>query len=363
MDEKTRETLHHILFDRPDVLTMDESRLVAESLDAISAASTIWPLTSDSNHSGRTDAMLGLMFLALGEDESVPVHLLELVEADRYLQRHHATHYVGAKRPTRALIPTDKVNEKLFIKEKNGNYKIGVGRDKSGKDVIVKVNISELPSGLTRTDQDVYLACGALWLAGNAVVSPSQIAATLGWSHGKIPDIIKSVDKMRRTFVDINNTAEHVAFGRVEYIRKTYLLPCEMHTAFINGRECLDSVLLFSMPPMVEYAQLTRQVQEVPSLAMRGKVSEKNIKLRAYIRRRVLAKRMTPFAKWSTILKDTGTDDPKHKGRVRNQILAVFQELQADGTIYGYESDDRGVYWFKTKAAYNKFLRDKNRKE
>lgn len=364
MDEKTRTTLHRILFDRPERLTIEESRLVSEAVEAVNAASAVWPLTTESVHGSRSDAVVGLLFLAMNEGENASVNVQDLVEADKYLQRHYTTDYIGAKRPTYALVTTDKINDRLFIKDKNGEYKIGVGTDKSGKRVIVKLNVSELPSGLTRADQDVYLACGALWLAGNVIVSPSQIAATLGWSHSKIPDIIESADKMRRTFIDIDNTAEHVAFGRAEYVRKTYLLPCEIHhAAFINGRECIDAIMMFSMPPMIEYAQQTRQVQEIQSLAMRTKVSDRNIKLRAYIRRRVVSKRTANFALWSTIFKETDSYDPKHKGRVKGQILAVFQELQADGTIYGYADDERGVYWFRNKAAETRYFRDHKPKE
>lgn len=360
------EKLHYLLSERPERLLPDDIALLREAWDAMDAAMHVWPLISDQGRSSTIDAIVGLSALALPEgiDGEELQDVAELGKRFEYIKswatadEEASTISVRSCKPRNAMLPMDNVNAKLWVLQSDDGGNVIVGY-KHGRAITVSLDVSRMPSGFTKFDYDVYLACGALWYAGNFVVTPNQIAACLGISTNtrSIKQTMDSIDKMMSTIIDVDNSIEAMTYRGKRDVWATnryrgMLLPCGYTYAKVNGVACDHAIHLYAIPPMIKYAIDTHQVVQIPSLALPVLRTKRNVALNAYLRQRILKNRLSHTALWKTIFKDSGTTDQKHIGELKKIVFQLMDWYKKIGMIYDYRSDDRCIWWYISEREF-----------
>ena len=166
-------------------------------------------------------------------------------------------------------------------------------------------------TNITEYDKSIFNGVISQLEAGNRALTPAMIyRAVAGLDDAQYVSpqqkaaVTKSIEKMRRTWINIDATAEYRAYlghNKNMKVQKanfdTHLIVADRATAIINGAR--HSAYIFAntsdgaikMPALYDYAKISGQILNVPVEAMRLPINntEKNIILRDYLLREIWA--------------------------------------------------------------------------
>lgn len=212
-------------------------------------------------------------------------------EAETGQEAMHAT----ALRADLFEYPTDKPNTNLWpllLKaDANGqlsiNFEMANDKDKrKGKRVPLVYSINfdalddvQIVKRLTIYDKRVYGAVSALFNAGNTVITPSQIYAAMGntseCNSYDTKKIYTSIKKMARAWIYLNNEREAEVYKRyLVFDYEGYLLPCEFHPAYINGKYVDTAICIYREPPLITFAKQRKQIATIDVKLLQSPISK-----------------------------------------------------------------------------------------
>ena len=224
-------------------------------------------------------------------------------------------------------------------------------------------------------DKAVHNAIASLWVAGhqdeknlNEYITPRMIfqilAGNINESREIGPEIrkeiLRSIDKMRKTEITINNSDEAKKFGYKQFTYQSSLLPSERIEGIkLNGNEVIDCIHILKKPPLFEYANIKNQVGsvEVKMLNVPIKNTLSNIELKEYLLQRILSiknpkSNLSPTIKYSTVYEYLRITAPnskalaKKKEKVRKNIITLLDAWKGANFIKSYAEEKEG----KSKA-------------
>lgn len=218
----------------------------------------------------------------------VPISLVgaELAEAWNKISNMPAIplSVIASKHLRKLDFPIDKLNNnvwKQLEEDMHGQLAIGMG---GNQEVIYTISFDDLPVHITRRlepfDKRVYVAAAALFNAGNAVISLTQIYNNMG-NEGKpgqktLERIADSITKMAAARVSINNEAEAAVTNYERFVYDAPLLPMERVQAFINSKRTEAAIHLFREPPLVSFARSRKQITTVDKKLLNTPLSKTN---------------------------------------------------------------------------------------
>ena len=219
---------------------------------------------------------------------------------------------------------------------------------------------------LTPFDKLVYIVVGALFNAGNDVVSATQIYKIMG-NNGNpgasdLKDINDSLTKMGAAKVTIDNKQEVEAYADYEQGKKgrhkkdgykhfkydASLLPFERCSAYINDQFTDSAIHIFREPPLISFARGRNQLTTFSQKLLESPVSktEANLRLQDYLLThigRIKAGTAKNKMLYSTIFERCQITDKKQKQRAPEKIERYLRHYVAEGWISGYKMDPDGV--------------------
>lgn len=140
-------------------------------------------------------------------------------------------------------------------------------------------------------------------------------------------EIIRSIDTLMNTTIEIYASAEVEAGWRKEAEYIGHLLPCErmsQKTVRLNGQEVTDCIHLFRNSPLYDYARGINQISRASIEMLSAPVNntQENITLKGYLLRQITSMRsphskLKPVIRYDTIYEYLGLDkndsDIRHK--------------------------------------------------
>lgn len=273
---------------------------------------------------------------------------------------------VAAQHIEKVEYPVDKINSNVWdlldaAGDLNGQYVFAVERRGADKQISVyyTVDFSALEKDLTITkqldpfDKLVYIVTGALYNAGNPVISLSMIYNAMGYTgrpnSNDIEKIHRSVTKMRKTFISLNNKEESAAYGKaVRFYYENYLLPCETIEARINGQLTAAAIKLHCEPPLIQYAKKKKQITTFPPALLQAPISKttQNIQIQDYLIERIAHAKGGSGKKkilFSTIYEKAGITTVKQRQRAPEKICRFLDHFKSCQYIAGYKMEKDGV--------------------
>ena len=282
---------------------------------------------------------------------------------------------VISKRASNFTFPTAYTNNAIFWKSDNfyNGGKIPIKQEKSGSkkkvSTMVSVDFDELRANgkvtisgrkeLSPYDNIIYDAVGTLYAAGNEYITPRMILQLISGNRSKganktqIDAVENSLKKMAFTYLQIDATEEHKAFGYDLFIYSGVLLPGEFVQAQINGSaaSCLH---LFREPPLRTYARQKGHIASVDiKLLDTPNVSntEETIILKGYLLRQINAikkGKISNTMRYDTVYEHLQLSDPsrKQKHRVRTKIKDILNEWKAQKFIEKYEETQKNREYY-----------------
>ena len=297
-------------------------------------------LAAKLDKEGRGDDMarwLSMSPYALYHDEDFKKELFALPHA-----KEDAEHF-SAKLSETLQLPLDKPNSKIWDMlvpaEKTGqlNFAFDTRSYKDGKEekndahVIFSINFDELShcqitKSLTPYDKRVYIACDALWKAGNEVVSASQVYRMMGNagtpSAAQLKKINTSLSKMRSAIIYVDNEPETKAgYKYPRFVYDGSLLPFERKTCYFRNNIAESALHLLRRPPMADFAEQRGQVTKITRALLESPINktEKNLAIEDYLLERIA--RMKHERGQRTILIETLCDTCHITGKKDKQRL------------------------------------------
>lgn len=214
-------------------------------------------------------------------------------------------------------------------------------------------------------DKLAYIAVGALYNAGNKVVTLSQIYYAMGYTGKKPGDsdrdkIFKSITKMRKADIFFSNEAEAQRYKYPLYKYTGYLLPCDICEAIVNGNRTEVAIRLFAEPPLITFAKQRQQITTLDIKLLQAPVSktDENLQIQDYLLERI-SKAKNGKARSCRILLKTLYDhagipdkpktntEKQQKKRAPEKIKRYLTHYQGQGFItrFTMEKDGMTVHW------------------
>lgn len=212
-----------------------------------------------------------------------------------------------AKQAEKLLYPLDKPNSKIWNMltkaNKNGQMGFNTAPDQNAV-VLFSINFDDLPpelkisKTLTPTDKRVYVALHALYVAGNEIVTVTQIHRQMGNkskpSQEQLEKIWDSVKKMGFAAITIDTEREAEAAEEGSKLKERFkyigtLLPFEAVPAWINDRFTEAAIHLLREPPLVDFAKQRDQVTTIGRKLLESPISktDANLRLEDYLLERI----------------------------------------------------------------------------
>lgn len=225
---------------------------------------------------------------------------------------------------------------------------------------IYSINFDELGSNLkisktlTPYDKRVYIAVSALFNAGNDVITLTQIYYAMGYTgkpaKKQIERINESVEKMRKAYVTLDNTAEANALKNVKRFKyDDYLLPLKSITAVVNGKLSDRAIKLYEEPPLIRFAKQRNQVTTITVKLLQSPISKTdgNLAIDDYLLEQISRKKRTgtkPFRLlYDTIYKRTNITTKLQRSRAPEKIKTYLDYYEQEGFIKGYTIQPDGI--------------------
>lgn len=270
---------------------------------------------------------------------------------------------IGGKRIKELGFPIDKVNAniwKLLEKDMGGQIAIAAESSKSKKqlNIYYSINFEEIDKDVTITrqlepfDKRVYIAIGALWAAGQQIITIGQIYDAMGYAgepgSADYQRITTSVMKMMGARIYINNAEEAKAYKYDKFVYHASLLPMERIDAIVNGKTVNSAIHLFREPPLISFARGRKQITTVKRQLLTTPLSKTNanIMLEDYLIERIAhakSGKLSPKIKYSTIFEEAHITEKKQRQRAPAKVQKILTHYQKCGHIKGFEVEPDGI--------------------
>lgn len=246
----------------------------------------------------------------------------------------------------KTLYPMDKMNAVTYgrsVEDYEKTLEINVASKKSDKaiNVTYSVNFEALDASVSRSlshfDKQVCIAAAAHYAAGNNVVSLSQIHTAMGNngrpSQKQIARIAESIDKLAKTEITIDNTAEAIAYkGRKKVVDKEMIITCKRRDAYINGHLTEGAVFMFDLPAPIRFARDRGQIITLDLKVLQSPMNktEETLILQDYLIRRISRKGDPRRILISTLLSKLGVQGATQKWRTiekAKKLLSYYKEI------------------------------------
>lgn len=269
---------------------------------------------------------------------------------------------IAGKRIRDVGFPIDKVNAniwKLLERDMGGQIAIAAESSKSKKqlNIYYSINFDSLGADVVITrqlepfDKRVYIAIGALWAAGQQIMSLGQIYDAMGYvgepGSADYQRISASITKMMGAHIYLNNTEEAKAYKYDRFVYDASLLPMERINAVINGKKA-EAIHIFREPPLITFARGRKQITTVKRQLLASPLSKTNgnIMLEDYLLERIAhAKngRLSQKIKYATIFEAAHITEKKQRQRAPAKVKKILDHYQTCGHIKGYTVEDDGI--------------------
>ncbi len=267
--------------------------------------------------------------------------------------------------------PVDKPNSVIWsiveaasIMNSAGQMQIGINTSKDGSNPDQLIYISlisddldiNISKNLTPFDKRCYIAAAALYNAGNAVISTTQLYYMMGGQR-KNPNaedkrkIEESLLKMGTTRIFIDNEQE-IKFAK-NYVHFKYdasLLPFERTSAYINGKYTDSAIHLFREPPLISFAkEHNNQITTIPRklLASPQNKTDENLRIEDYLIERIAHIKNPKFPTQNKTLYSTIFEACNIKGkqrqRAKKKIHNLLEYYKSCSWIIGYTESEDGI--------------------
>lgn len=263
--------------------------------------------------------------------------------------------------------PIDKVNSKVWkLLEQDTHGQIAIAAEKRSSkkqlNILYSINFDALDKEVSISrrldpfDKRVYVAISALYKAGNVLISFSQIHSAMGYTtrpaKSDIERIRKSVYKMRRAIVYLDNAQEAAAYRYERVQIDGPLLPAFMKSGIINGKPVDEALGLICEPPLMAFARGRKQITTIERKLLETPVSktDQNLLIEDYLLERIArakAGRQPAKILFSTLYKETKITTSKQRQRAGEKIKAILDHYVQCGPklggISGYKITDDGI--------------------
>ncbi|MCL2355467.1 MAG: hypothetical protein FWC68_06410, partial [Oscillospiraceae bacterium] len=253
--------------------------------------------------------------------------------------------------PDRHIKPNNKLSNQITRNMINeGEIPLRVSGAKQKNKVITKVTISSKNNyKIELYDREVCDAVATLYHADNEIITPAMVWRAMNGLTGSetvsdkpTKEVIESIDKCREILVKIDYIQESEMYGRdiAEATKKGYiegyLLACDKVALSVGGH-MVEGYIMLRKPITYSYAQVSRQIVNVPVKLLNTKKSNRNnndmMILRGQLLRRVEQ------------IKHQNSKVSKNKGEVNNKIsyysdkknkenIGIFELLQVTEANY-----------------------------
>lgn len=303
-------------------------------------------------------------------DEWLSMDVWDAWRSPEYLQAMNA---VQGGNPPRTILkevtdvtyPLDKINSNIwnFLNEAaDGQLTFNFDTTGKGKKekvaVIFSINFDGLALNvskkLSQYDKRVYIACDALWKAGNPVFSISQLYRAMGNtgtpSAEQLKKLNNSLSKMRVTIISVDNHQEVDAnYKYSSFVYDAPLLPFERVTGYFGNHITEAAIALMRRPPLSEFAERRGHVTKIPHKLLQSPISktEKNLALDDYLLERI--GRMKGKEKnsrkilLSTVFKECHISEKKDIKRTPEKLCRLLTYYQKCGWIKGFSIDEEAI--------------------
>ena len=280
---------------------------------------------------------------------------------------------------------TTKLETKVFSPKDNPAFygdsseiQMWVGNNKKKELLtIVSIDFNEMkkkgvliPSEkwLTHFDREILCAAVSLYEAKNVYITPKMIYQALSGNNKDVKmtpamrdEIIKSIDKLMGTIIEINASEEVKAGWRQEAEYKGALLPCKRVSKKdirINGQEVIDCIQLLGSSPLYDYAKGINQISRASIDMLNAPVNNtpENITLKGYLLRTITSmkspkSKLKPVIRYDTIYEYLGIEntDKMAKKRVRDRTKEILNFWVNEGLITGFDEEKEGKTFEKIK--------------
>lgn len=207
---------------------------------------------------------------------------------------------------------------------------------------------------LTPFDKRVYTAIGALFNAGNTVISLSQIYTAMG-NTGRPPKstldkINDSITKMLRAVIYISNEPEAKVYNYPRFVYDGSLLPMErISNVNINGKTTEVAIHILREPPMISFAKNHgNQLTAVPIKLLQSPISktDNNLQIEEYLIERIAKAKKGSLSNkilMSSIYEGANITDTKQKQRLPEKLIRYLDHYKKENFIKGYSMSPDSV--------------------
>ena len=305
-------------------------------------------------------------------DSTFTKEVLEIVRA-KYAEIESAgqelfgekTLSVTGKKVKSVGLPVDKVNSKIWrLLESDLGGQLAFAaesvKDKGKRQLSIyfSIDFSALDSAVKITrqlepyDKRVYIAIGALWAAGNQIITIRQIYYAMGGegepSQNQMQKIDDALTKMSAARIFINNAEEAQAYKYPSFRYDASLLPMERVKARINGNQVESAIHLFREPPLISFARGRKQITPIRRELLTTPLNwtNQNLSLEDYLLECIAhAQRGTRSKKmlYAKIYAEAKITAAKQKQRAPEKIRAILDHYKKQGHIKGYTEESDGI--------------------
>ena len=277
------------------------------------------------------------------------------------------------------LQPVDKPNNRLWDMARDsakhgGQLTLDISTQtdkdkKAGKDPIIYLALTfdDIPANVRITkelnayDKRVYIAVGALWDAGNKIVTVSQIYHMMGNTKrpnsNDVKKINDSLTKMGFARLYINSEDESkIHKGYTGFKGDAPLLAFNRGAAFVNGQLVEAAIVLLDEPIMIKFPRERKQVEQIPLQLLMTPISQsnRNLEIEDYLltricrmksptggtQRKILYESVFAYCRINTL---SGKTKEKAKARTRETIDKLMAYYKETGFIKEYTVEAAGI--------------------
>ena len=216
----------------------------------------------------------------------------EIVQDIREALEQGKTPRITIKRPDSVEYPIDKINSNVWnlLQEDTAGQLTFAAEKKGSKtqlDILYSIDFALLETtGIKITkqlqpfDKRVYIAAAALFNAGNAIITLTQIHYAMGNTkrpaNNQLQKIRNSVLKMISARITVDNTSEaekYKAYGKFVY--NGVLLPVEFVEQYnVQGSLTEAAIHIFREPPLIAFSKQRGQITTVPVKLLQSPLSK-----------------------------------------------------------------------------------------
>ena len=378
--ESLSEMLNNILSQNAGDLLQAVNEIIGEALKLINEITELKPyLEKELEKEGYGFTFADLMGKTPGElqdmlDEPGSL-LLQALEAARAAAADKEPERATIKRAQTVEYPLDKPNSilwELLEKDTNGQIEFNMASTEDQRlglsfPAYYSINFDDLGGEMQITkrllpfDKLAYIATGALFNAGNNIITLQQIYYAMGYTgtpgDNDREKIYKSITKMRTADIYFDNQQESAKYKYSRFRYEGALLPCEIGEAVINGKKTDKAIHVFREPPLITFAKQRHQITTLDIKLLQAPVSktDANLRIQDYLLERISKakngkhkhKRHSHRILLKTLYENAGITTKKQIQRAPEKIEKYLKHYQQQKFIsrYTLQNDGITIYW------------------